>query len=168
MLILGLDPGSRHTGWAVLAVSGSRLRPVGQGRWSPSATLSLPPRLAFLVENLQEVLSRFELATAVVESPYHGLNTRSLIVLAQARGALLAEIARHRIEVVEYSPAEVKVAVAGHGRASKEQVARMVGLQLGLDTGALQADTTDALAVAICGARRYRMDRLSVFERGRK
>jgi crossover junction endodeoxyribonuclease RuvC len=168
LLIVGLDPGSRHTGWAVLAVAGSRLRSVEQGCWSPPPKLALAPRLAHLTENLRAVLARFEVAIAVVEAPYHGLNSRSLIVLAEARGALLAEIARHGVEVVEYSPAEVKVAVAGHGRASKEQVARMVKLQLGVDTELLRADTTDALAVAICGARRFRMDRLALPQGKRK
>lgn len=98
---------------------------------------------------------------AVLESLYHGVNPRSLIVLAQARGALVLTLARRHLEVHEYSPAEVKSAVAGNGRADKEQVGRMVRLILGLGDEKLPSDTSDALAVAICYAQRLRLDRLS-------
>ena len=98
---------------------------------------------------------------AVLESLFHGVNPRSLIVLAQARGALLATVARLGLPVAEYSPAEVKTAVTGHGRADKAQVARMVVLILGLGSGEkLSSDASDALAVAICYAQRLRLDSL--------
>jgi crossover junction endodeoxyribonuclease RuvC len=97
---------------------------------------------------------------AVLEALYHGVNPRSLIVLAQARGALVATLALLGLEVHEYSPAEVKTAVTGSGRADKQQVGRMVKLILGLGAERLPADASDALAVAICYAQRLRMDRL--------
>jgi crossover junction endodeoxyribonuclease RuvC len=96
----------------------------------------------------------------VLETPFHGLNPRSLIVLAQARGALLSVVGGRRVEIREYSPAEIKSAVAGNGRADKQQVARMVRLLLRLE-GELAPDATDALAVAICAAHRDRSDRIS-------
>lgn len=92
-----------------------------------------------------------------MESPFLGLNARSLVVLAQARGALVATLGRHQIEVVEYSPAEVKSALTGHGGATKEQVARMVNLLLARRDPA-SFDATDALAAALCYAHRQRMD----------
>ncbi len=107
-------------------------------------------------------------ATAALEAPFHGINSRSLIVLAQARGALLAEVAKREIEIFEFSPAEVKVALTGNGRAPKDQVGRMVGLMLGKNPSSWSSDITDALAVAICCARRYRMDRVVAFHKGRK
>jgi len=98
----------------------------------------------------------------VLESPFSGLNSRSLIVLAQARGVLLAAAAGYGAEVREFSPAEVKSAVTGNGRAEKQQVARMVRLLLKLNMeDALASDAADALAVAICCAQRLRMDRLA-------
>ena len=97
---------------------------------------------------------------AVLESLYHGVNPRSLIVLAQARGALLATLARAGLKVEEYSPAEIKSAVTGHGRADKQQVARMVSLILGLGEREMPPDASDALAVAICFAQRFRLDSL--------
>lgn len=95
-----------------------------------------------------------------LESLFHGINPRSLIVLAQARGALVAAIGRAGIELYEYTPAEIKSAVTGSGRADKEQVSRMVRLILGLGEEGLSADAGDALAVALCLAQRSRLDRL--------
>ena len=151
--VLGLDPGSRFTGWGCLALRGSRTTLLGCGRIAPRATDALPHRLALLVAELSGVLDRFAPRVAVLEEPFHGVNARSLIVLAQARGALLATLATRAVEIAEYSPAEVKSAVTGNGRADKEQVARMVAL---LVPGAtkLAADTSDALAVALCHASR--------------
>lgn len=162
MLILGLDPGSLHTGYGLLEKRGSTLIAVDMGRFSCPKEQALPSRLAHLVSRMSELLGRHRPDVAVVESPFHGMNARSLIVLAQARGALLAAVAGHGIEVQEYSPAEVKVAVTGNGRADKQQVARMVRLLLSLDDRKfLAADATDALALAICCAQRLRFDRLA-------
>ena len=166
MLILGLDPGSVHTGYGLLERHGSALRAVDLGRFSCPRGLALPARLAFLCERLGELLARHPPDLAVLEEPFHGMNARSLIVLAQARGALLAVLAGRGIEIREYSPAEVKSAVTGNGRADKEQVARMVRLLVRLDgleaaRRALASDATDALAVAICCAQRLRLDRLA-------
>jgi len=87
-----------------------------------------------------------------VERVFHGVNPRSLIVLAEARGALIATVARAGLELVELTPAAVKSAAAGSGRADKTQVARMVGIQLGVAIDLLPSDATDALAVAIAGS----------------
>jgi crossover junction endodeoxyribonuclease RuvC len=88
------------------------------------------------------------------------MNARSLIVLAQARGALLAALGGSGLEIREYSPAEVKSAVTGNGRADKEQVARMVRLLLASAGDGWASDATDALALALCCAQRLRLDRL--------
>jgi crossover junction endodeoxyribonuclease RuvC len=161
MLILGLDPGSLHTGYGLLDKQGSQLRVVAAGRISPPRGLELPARLAHLVAELESLLARTPPELAVLEAPFFGLNARSLIVLAQARGALLATLARRGLEIREVSPAEVKSAVTGNGRADKEQVARMVRLLLGARDALWPADATDALAVALYAAQRLRFDRSS-------
>ncbi len=132
MRILGLDPGSRYTGFGVIDRQGSRLRPVAQGRITLPGSSPLPARLALLARELGDVLRRFEPEVAVLEALFRGVNPRSLIVLAQARGALLTTLATAGLEIHEYSPAEVKTAVTGSGRADKTQVGRMVNLILGL------------------------------------
>ena len=150
MLILGIDPGSRHTGWGVLLWQGDQQRLIADGRMTVSASIALPERLAELERGIE----------SLVETPYYGMNPRSLIVLAQARGAILATLARRGLTIAEYSPAEVKTAIAGNGRADKSEVARMVRLLLRLGNESRAADTTDAIAIALCCARRYRLDRL--------
>lgn len=160
MLILGLDPGSLHTGYGLVEKHGSTVKAVAAGRFSCPKDLALPSRLAHLAGRLQELVAARRPDLAVLETPFHGMNARSLIVLAQARGALLAVLAGQGIEIREYSPAEVKSAVTGNGRADKEQVARMVRLLLAARGEGWASDATDALAVALCCAQRLRLDRL--------
>jgi crossover junction endodeoxyribonuclease RuvC len=161
VLILGLDPGSFHTGYGLVEKRGSALSALDWGRISSPRSRALVARLADLSESLEALLDRSAPDLVVLETPFHGLNSRSLIVLAEARGALLACLGRRSIEVAEYTPAEVKSAVTGNGRADKEQVARMVRILLRLEGEPLEEDTSDALAVAICCAQRHKLDRLA-------
>ena len=160
MLILGLDPGSLHTGYGLVERHGSALRAVEAGRISCPKGQALPARLAHLAACLGELLDRCRPDLAVLETPFHGMNSRSLIVLAEARGVLLAVLAGRGLEIREYTPAEVKSAVTGNGRADKTQVARMVRLLLAARGDGWASDATDALAVALCCAQRLRLDRL--------
>ena len=160
MLILGIDPGSLHTGYGFIERHGSSLAVLEAGRISCPRDLALPARLAHLVTCLQDLLARRPPDLAALETPFHGMNARSLIVLAQARGALLAVLAARGLEIREYSPAEVKSAVTGNGRADKVQVARMVRLLLAAEGTGWASDATDALALALCCAQRLRLDRL--------
>jgi len=161
VLILGLDPGSLHTGYGFVEKSGSHLLALDAGRFSCPRALDLPRRLAHLAGRLEELIAGRRPDLAVLETPFHGMNARSLIVLAQARGALLAVLAGRGIEVREFSPAEVKSAVTGNGRADKDQVARMVRLLLAARGDGWPSDATDALALAICCAQRLRLDRIA-------
>jgi crossover junction endodeoxyribonuclease RuvC len=160
LIILGIDPGSRHTGWGVLRWQGDRQSLEADGLLSLPTGVELPERLASLAREIGALVELYTPDAAAVETPYYGMNPRSLIVLAQARGAILAALAARGLEVLEYSPAEVKTAIAGNGRAEKTEVARMVRLLLHLDTGKRRADTTDAIALALCCARRYHRDKL--------
>jgi len=160
VLILGIDPGSLHTGYGIIERRGSSFTVIEAGRISCPRDQPLPARLAHLVTGLQDLLARRPPDLAALETPFHGMNARSLIVLAQARGALLAVLAGRGLEIREYSPAEVKSAVTGNGRADKEQVARMVRLLLATAGEGWSSDATDALALALCCAQRLRLDRL--------
>jgi crossover junction endodeoxyribonuclease RuvC len=121
--------------------------------------MPLVERLGRIAQGLGEIVDTHAPDLAALESPFYHRNPRSLIALAQARGAILAILALRGLVVEEYSPAEVKSAITGSGRADKGQVARMVALTLSLGDEKLPADATDALAVAICCAQRLRMDR---------
>jgi crossover junction endodeoxyribonuclease RuvC len=159
VLVLGLDPGSLHTGYGLIEARGSTLGIVAHGRLSCRRGQPLPDRLRELALGLDQLLDRYRPEAAAVEAPFYGPSARSLIVLAEARGALLAVLAGRGIAACEYSPAEVKAAVTGNGRADKTQVARMVGLLLGA-AASWSADAGDALAIAICCAHRRRLDAL--------
>jgi crossover junction endodeoxyribonuclease RuvC len=161
VLILGIDPGSLHTGYGLVEKNGSSLVHVDAGRFSCPRDMALPQRLAHLAGRLEELIASRRPDLAVLETPFHGMNVHSLIVLAQARGALLAALAGRGIEIREYSPAEVKSAVTGNGRADKSQVAHMVRLLLAARGEGWASDATDALALAICCAQRLRLDRLA-------
>ncbi len=160
--ILGLDPGSRFTGFGLVERQGSHIRALEAGRIRLEADSELATRLASLCAQLDDLLVRMRPDAVALESLFHGINSRSLIVLAQTRGALLAQLAGRRLPIVEYSPAEIKQAITGNGRADKQQVARMVSLLLALGEHNLAEDATDALAAAICCSQRLRTDRLTV------
>lgn len=156
MRVLGIDPGSRHTGYGVVEASGSRLRLVACGTVSPGDDLPLATRLAAIHEALLQVIRRHAPAAVSVEEVYHAINARSALVLGQARGAALAAAAQ--LEVHEYAASEIKRAVTGNGRAQKEQVARMVALLLGSAEAPGDEHACDALAAAICHLHRCRTE----------
>jgi len=148
--VLGIDPGSRRTGFGVIDAGGTGLRYVASGRVEAEGD-DLGRRLQTLYDGLAEVIRRHRPEVAVVEQVFVARNPRSALVLGQARGSVLCAAARAGLPVVEYSPAAVKLAVVGRGRADKLQVQHMVRHLLGLP-GSPQADAADALACAICHA----------------
>ncbi len=150
MRVLGIDPGSRRTGFGVIDAGGTGLRYVASGRVEAEGD-DLGRRLQTLYDGLAEVIRRHRPEVAVVEQVFVARNPRSALVLGQARGSVLCAAARAGLPVVEYSPAAVKLAVVGRGRADKLQVQHMVRHLLGLP-GSPQADAADALACAICHA----------------
>lgn len=152
MRVLGLDPGSRHTGWGVVDCRGAEAKAVAWGRISPSAALDLGARLVAIVDGVERAIVELAPEAVALERVFHGENSRSLIVLAEARGALVTAVARRGLPLVELAPAAVKSSVTGSGRADKAQVMKMVRLALGLRDERLTADESDALAVALAGA----------------
>ena len=161
MRVLGLDPGSLHTGYGLIERRGSELRALAHGRISCPRGKPLADRLAHLGAALATLLDLHRPDAVALEAVFHGANARSLIVLAQARGALVAVVAARGIRLREYAPAEVKSAVTGNGRADKQQVSRMVQMLLALPAPARPPDAADALAIALCAAQRDRLDRLA-------
>lgn len=166
---MGIDPGSQRTGWGVVRHEGSRLQLVDVGILIPPPGADLSKRLADLHAGLADLLSRHSPDLIAIESIFHGPNTKSLVVLGQARGALLAAVGESGRHFVDLSPAEVKKAVTGRGGAAKDRVAHMVGVMLGptlaehlkslgIRSAAGCLDATDALAVAIAAIHRERFD----------
>lgn len=151
MLIIGLDPGLGCTGWGLIAAEGSRLSHVANGQIRTDPKAPLPARLLDLHDRLAAIMSEHDPRAAGVEEVFVNENPQSTLKLGQARGAVLLCAARSGVAVGEYSPALVKQAVVGTGRAEKSQVHAMVARLLpgAKVTG---ADAADALAVAITHA----------------
>jgi crossover junction endodeoxyribonuclease RuvC len=145
--VIGIDPGSNATGWAVVTVEGNRYHLNGFGVIRPKGD-HRPTRLADLSERLAGVINEHTPTQAAVETPFTGRNPRSTIILAEARGVILAVLGFERITVTDYSPAEIKKSIVGHGRAEKEQIAFMVSRLLGLRQPPPH-DAADAMAVAL-------------------
>ncbi len=145
--VLGVDPGTRVSGWAVVQGPLRDARAVAHGVWHLRGSLSA--RLAELARRLEEVLTEFSPQVVALERNFSGENVQSALRLGEARGAILAAVGGHGLPVVEYTPATVKLAVAGSGRASKEQIQAMVARLLSLPD-LPPSDAADALALALC------------------
>jgi crossover junction endodeoxyribonuclease RuvC len=153
-LCLGIDPGSRVTGFGLVERQGRKLRLVAHGCIRLPAALELADKLARIHREIGLLIADHRPHQVAVEAPFQGINPRSLIVLAQARGAALAAVAAGGLRVVELTPSEIKASVVGSGAGDKTQVEKMVRLILGIQGGAMKPDESDALAAAICLAQR--------------
>ena len=155
MRVLGLDPGSRRTGFGVVDRRGNRLSCVEHGCVPPPAGMALPQRLHLIAREAGDVMDRVAPDAVVIEEAFFAQNVRSAMVLGHVRGALIVAAVQRGIEVAEYSPREIKLGVTGNGGAAKEQVAAMVRRLLDLAT-VPGADAADALAGALCHLNRSR------------
>jgi len=148
--ILGIDPGSRVTGYGLIEDNGrGAFTSLCHGEICLSAGLPLPQRLLALSEGLEEVVEEYAPDVMSIESIFFAKNAKSSIVLGQARAVPLLLAASKAIEVFEYAPRMVKLAVTGYGAASKAQVQTMI-LSLLKITDTPGADASDALAIALC------------------
>jgi crossover junction endodeoxyribonuclease RuvC len=148
VIVLGLDPGTRHFGWGVVAKDGSRLRHVAHGTIDTDTTGTIAERLVEIERALIEVVRAHAPELAAVEAIFFAKDAQAAAKLGHARGVALLVCARALLPIAEYPPARVKRTVAGGGRADKTQVAAMVRVLLGL-RDVPQADAADALAIAL-------------------
>jgi crossover junction endodeoxyribonuclease RuvC len=147
--VFGIDPGSNRTGYGCIDSDGRRHQLVRCGAVLAGAGATFPDQLLIIYRELMALLEEHQPECVAIENIFHAVNARSALKLGHARGvAMLAAV--QYAAVVEYTPAEVKRAVVGYGRAEKQQVGQMVKMLLGLETMPKPHDATDALAVAIC------------------
>jgi crossover junction endodeoxyribonuclease RuvC len=149
MRIIGIDPGSRVTGYGVVDQVRRQLSHVASGRIVSSAQIPFHQRLKKIYQELTSIISCHEPETMAVEDLFMARNARSALKLGHARGVAILAGLNTDLAIAEYSPLEVKMALVGYGRAQKSQVQEMVRVLLGL--GELpESNIADALAVAIC------------------
>ena len=149
-VIIGIDPGSRITGYGLIKVEGNRYSYVASGCIRVQER-EVPQRLVQIFSGLQQVIAQYNPSEGAIEQVFMHRNPNSALKLGQARGVAMASIALQGIEMGEYSARQIKQSVVGYGAASKEQVQHMVKTLLAL-SGTPQADAADALAVALCHA----------------
>ena len=152
MKILGVDPGSHTTGFAVLECMGGSVRFLEGGILRTRRDAELCARLAEIGRGLEILLARCRPDEAAVEGLFHAINAKSVLKLAHARGVILAGLARAELSVAEYSPLQVKKAVSGYGLADKDALRALVERILSIPVGVLSRDAADAVAVALCHA----------------
>jgi crossover junction endodeoxyribonuclease RuvC len=150
VIIFGIDPGSERTGYGCIRTDGRRHQLIVCGSLSAGAHASFPDRLQAIHTGLASLLTVYRPDCIAIENIFHAKNVRSALRLGHARGVALLAASAAGVPIVEYTPAEIKRAVVGFGRAEKPQVGRMVKLLLGLEAVPDSHDAADALAVAIC------------------
>lgn len=160
MVIMGIDPGTRRTGYAIIEASAEVPYLLACGSLTPSARLPFAERLLEIYRGILEIVTKFRPDEMAVESVFVKHNVSAALKMGHMRGVALLAAALNEIDVAEYSPAEVKQAVVGSGAASKDQVKFMVVALLRL-ADAPSEDEADALAVALCHVHRRRLNEVS-------
>jgi crossover junction endodeoxyribonuclease RuvC len=149
MTVIGIDPGSRITGFGIITYLGRHFKVEDFGVIKLAPQLSLPERLVLFADKFENILDSFPISAVAVESIFIAKNVQSILKLGQIRGIALMLGARKGLDIAEYSPASVKLAIVGYGRASKEQIQFMVQKILHLPEIPQPADAADALAIAL-------------------
>ena len=150
MFVLGIDPGLSRCGYGGVRQVGSTTEFVTAGVIRTPPSDSTPQRLLTLRRDIRDLIEEFSPDAVAVERVLFQANVSTAMGVGQASGVALTEAAEHGCEIAEYSPNQIKLAVAGHGSADKEEIATMVKILLGLEKPPKFADTADALATALC------------------
>ena len=153
MIILGIDPGSRITGFGIIDNQANRIEYIGSGNIKVKGA-SLPQRLGHIFAAIDEVIRQHHPEQMSIENVFMARNADSALKLGQARGAAICAAHQAGLEIAEYAPRQIKQAIVGTGAGSKEQVQHMVKRLLGIRQD-LQTDEADGLAIAICHAQFY-------------
>lgn len=150
MRILGIDPGYAILGYGIVEMKGNHFQVCGYGAVTTEASMSMTDRLKCIYDELTHIIARYEPDVASIEELFFNTNTKTAIMVGQARGVAILACANSGMEISEYTPLQIKQALAGYGRAEKKQVQMMVKTILNLSEIPKPDDTADALAAAIC------------------
>ncbi|MBM2811642.1 MAG: crossover junction endodeoxyribonuclease RuvC [Chloroflexi bacterium] len=153
-IILGIDPGVAQLGYGIVEASADVVRHIVHGCVTTPSAAALPFRLRLIHDVLSEIRSRYAITDVAVEALFHSRNVRTAMSVSHARGVALVATVDGDTAFAEYTPTDVKMAITGYGAAGKRQVQEMVKLMLSLETEPQPDDAADALAVALCHAKR--------------
>ncbi len=158
MRILGIDPGTATVGWGIIEIETGTPTVVASGHISTSKEIPLSQRLLEISRDIREILALYKPSEAGVEELFFFKNQKTVISVAQARGAILLTLEENNVSIFGYTPLQVKQALTNYGRADKAQVQQMVKALLKLKEIPKPDDTADALAIALCHAQRRRRE----------
>ncbi|KKP79613.1 MAG: crossover junction endodeoxyribonuclease RuvC [Candidatus Moranbacteria bacterium RIFOXYA12_FULL_35_19] len=148
--VLGVDPGTATTGWAILCEKNGIIKPVAYGHIATSPKKSDDERILEISKDLRNIIEKYQPREAGVEEIFFFKNQKTIITVAQARGAILLTLGQNNVKVSSYTPLQVKQALTGYGRAEKKQVQLMTQNILNLAQLPKPDDTADAIAIALC------------------
>ena len=155
MIILGIDPGYAIVGYGVLEYSNNKFKVIEYGAITTDSKTDMFDRFKSIYDDICDVMERTNPDFMAIEELFFNSNQKTAINVAQARGVILLAAMNRGIRIFEYTPLQVKQAVAGYGRADKKQIQQMVKLLLGLKEVPKPDDTADAVAIAICHGHSY-------------
>lgn len=157
MIVLGIDPGIAIAGWALVSEEKGKVKLLSSGAITTSQSLSTPLRLLKLHKSLNKLIVSHKPDTASLESLFWGTNTKTALIVGQARGVVQLALTQEKIPITEYTPLQVKMALTGYGRADKNQIQQMVKTVLGLPKILTPDDVADAAAIALTHCFSYRI-----------
>lgn len=152
MIILGIDPGTIKCGYGIIKKNGNKQEALGYGIIHVPGKLGMPDKLAYIYNEIENIIRQYNPAECAVETAFYGKNIQSALKLGYARGTAIIAAVRGGLRISEFSPKEVKKSVTGKGSASKEQVNFMVKTLLNLGSKEIPLDASDALAIALCAS----------------
>lgn len=150
MRILGIDPGTATTGWAVLEEIKGIVKPIAYGHISTSPKNSISDRLKEVADDIEGIVKKYKPQESAIEDIFFFKNQKTIIKVSQSRGAILLTLEKKNVKVFSYTPLQVKQALTGYGRADKKQIQLMVKNILKLKEIPRPDDTADAIAIALC------------------
>ena len=148
--ILGIDPGTATTGWAIVEEKDGKMHPLAYGHISTDPKKSDEERILEISHDLEKIVKKYQPKEAGIEEIFFFKNQKTVITVAQARGAILLTLSQNNVKVASYTPLQVKQALTGYGRAEKKQVQLMTKNILSLTELPKPDDTADAIAIALC------------------
>ncbi len=151
-VILGIDPGTRITGYGIICLCKERAAPLDFGSICPPSTAPISKRYLIIFEAIEVLMDRYHPEVLSIESQFVYKNAASAMKLGMARAMALLAAEKRKIPIFEYTPKKAKLAIVGNGAASKQQVQKMIQLLLHLPSPPQPEDASDALALALCHA----------------
>ena len=152
MRILGIDPGTATTGWAIIDSQNNKTKAIAYGHIQTHKDTPSTKRLKEIANDITELVKKYHPEESAVEDLFFFKNVKTVMTVSQARGAILLTLEQQNVKIAEYTPLQVKQAITGYGRADKKQIQETIKTIFNLKEIPKPDDTADALAVAFCHA----------------